>query len=175
MPIYCGNNMNDPKLITGTHGLGTNYQCMRRGIGIGRHLPYDAVYAQPHAPIDGRRFYCGNAIVPPAVGGYFAVGSPSKCQQIGVGVGKAQRAAMGAPVAMYFIRFVLPYILFCLISVAIFLIFYFTKPKFLLKKDNNKPEYIIDWSKFVPYYLVLCLITAIILWWFWKKYIRRWV
>ena len=173
MPIYCGNNATDPRVVSGTHVLGTNYQCLRKGIAVGRHLPYDASYTQPHVPIDGRRFYCGNAPVLPAGGGYFANGSASKCLQNGVGVGKAQRAAMGPPAAMYFIRFVLPYLLFFFIVGGIFLIFYFTKPKFLKMKKNMKN--VIDWSKFIPYYLVVCLVVAIIIWWFWKKFVRRWV
>ena len=118
---------------------------------------------------------CGNADVPPPGGGHFAVGSPSKCQQIGVGVGKAQRAAMGAPVAMYFIRFVLPYLLFFLISGVIFLIFYFIKPKFMVKKDPKTQKNVIDWSKFIPNYAVACLLVAILIWVFWKRYVRRWV
>jgi len=172
--MYCGNQANYLGLVAGTHFLGTNYQCMRRGIGIGRHLPYDATYTQPHVPIDGRRFYCGNAPVLPPGGGHFAIGSASKCQQIGVGVGKAQRAAMGPPAFMYFTRFVLPYLLFFLITGGIFVIFYFTKPKFLVKKDLYGKD-VIDWSKFIPYYLVSCLIIAIVIWWFWKRFVRRWV
>lgn len=171
--MYCGNQGNFPGLASGTHFLGTNYECLRRGIGIGSHLPYDPAYAQGHAPIDARRFYCGNDPVAPA--GYFAVGSASKCQQIGVGVGKAQRAALGPPFAMYFIRFVLPYLLFLVLSGVIFVIFYFVKPKFLVKKDTNTNKNVIDWSKFLPYYSVACLVVAIIIWWFWKRFVRRWV
>jgi hypothetical protein len=169
--MYCGNQANFPGLVAGTHVLGTNYECLRRGIGVGSHLPYDNSYAQPHVPVDARRFYCGNN--PAAPVGYFTVGSPSKCQQIGIGVGKAQRAALGPPFAMYFIRFVLPYLLFLLLVGGIFVIFYFTKPKFLIKKDPNMNKIVIDWSKFLPYYAVACLIVAIIIWWFWKMYIRR--
>lgn len=173
--MYCGNSVNYPGLVNGTHFLGTNYQCLRRGIGIGRHLPYDASYAQPYVSIDARRFYCGNAPVPPPGGGYFAVGSPSKCQQIGVGIGKAHRAAMGPPAAMYFIRFILPYLLFFLIIGGFFLVFYFTKPKFLVKKESNTQKVVIDWGKFIPYYTISCLVTGILIWWFWKTYVRRWI
>lgn len=172
--MYCGNQANYPGLVSGTHFLGTNYQCMRKGIGIGRHLPYDSSYTGPHVPVDPRRFYCGNAHVPPVAGGYLATGSPSKCRMIGVGVGKAQRAAMGAPYGMNFVRYYLPYILFLLIIIVIFVILYFTKPKFITNKDSNN-KYIIDWVKFVPYFLLTCLIVAIIIWWFWKRFVRRWI
>jgi hypothetical protein len=173
--IYCGNSANYNGLITGTHVPGTNYQCMRRGIGIGLHLPYDESYTQPYAPIDGRKFYCGNAPAPPIGGGYFAIGSASKCQQIGVGVGKAQRASLGPPTAMFFIRFVLPYLLFFLIIGIIFIVFYYKKPNFLTKEDSKNSKNIVDWGKFLPYYTISCLITGIIIWWFWKKYVRRWI
>ena len=176
MPTYCGNNMNDYRLVTGTHTLGTNYQCLRKGIAVGRNLPYDATYTQPYTPVDNRKFYCGNSVIPPVDGGYFAVGSPSKCLQNGVGIGKIQRAAMGQSAMQYFIRYILPYLIFFIITGGIFIIFYFIKPQFLVKKDINKPsQFIIDWSKFIPYYLTVCIIIAIIIWWFWKKFVRKWV
>jgi len=172
MPIYCGNNANYPGLLAGTHVLGTNYGCMRKGIGVGSHLPYDAAYAGPYAPVDPRRFYCGNnPVVPP---GYLAAGSPSKCLSTGIGIGKAQRAAMGPPAFMYFTRYVLPYVLFFLIISGIFAILYFTKPKFVTKKDSRNKD-VIDWSKFVPYFIVACLVVAIIIWFFWKRFVRRWI
>lgn len=171
---YCGNDANFAGLSTGTHVIGTNYQCLRKGIGVGRNIPYDAAYATPHTPIDPRRFYCGNAAVLPAGGGHFAMGSPSKCLQIGVGVGKAQRAAMGPPAFMYFIRYILPYILFILISGGIFSVLYFTKPDFVSKKDNNNKN-VIDWGKLIPFYLLFSLTAVIIIWWFWKRFVRRWI
>lgn len=172
--MYCGNNATFPGLISGTHFLGTNYQCLRKGIGIGSHLPYDEVYANPHAPVDERKFYCGNqANVPPGAT-YFGMGSPSKCLAIGVGVGKAQRARNGPPYGMYFIRHILPYLLFFLIVSGIFVILYVVKPKFVTKKDHQNID-VIDWSKFTPYYIVVCLLSAIFIWWFWKHFVRRWV
>jgi hypothetical protein len=174
MPTYCGNNLNHPSLIAGTHVLGTNYQCMRKGIGVGSHLPYDTAYAGVYNPVDPRRFYCGNADVAPVAGGYLAVGSPSKCLQIGIGVGKSQRAGLGPPAFMYFIRYVLPYLLFLLIIGGIFLGLYFTKPKFVTKKDYRNQD-VIDLSKFIPYFIITCLVVGIILWWFWKTFVRIWI
>lgn len=170
MPIYCGNNLNDHKLIAGTHTLGNNYQCLRKGIMVGRNLPYDASYAGVYAPVDPRRFYCGNALDLPV--GYFGTGSPSKCLSIGVGVGKAQRVVMGVPYGLNFVRYYLPYILFLFIIIGIFTILYFVKPKFVTKKDINNKD-IIDWAKFVPYFVIACLVLVIIIWWFWKRFVRR--
>jgi hypothetical protein len=155
---YCGNNANFPGLITGTHIIGTNYQCLKKGIGVGSNLPYDPQYAVPYVPIDGRRFYCGNNdIVPPT---YTAIGSTSKCLATGVGIGKARKAALGPPNIPYqlsaFVKSILLYILFFSVLITVFCIFYFKKPKFLIKKDLN-----VDWEKFWLYYTVICLITYI--------------
>jgi len=174
MPIYCGNNLNDPKLVSGTHVLGTNYQCLRRGIGVGINLPYDATYAGVYAPVDPRKFYCGTAAVPPPAGGYFAVGSPSKCLAIGVGVGKARRAAMGPPAFMYFIRYILPYVLFFVMAGGVFAYFYFAKPVFITKRNQDN-DIVIDWEKFIPYYFLITIIIGILIWLIWKRFILRWI
>ena len=172
--MYCGNDLNFQGLVSGTHFLGTNYECLRKGIAVGSNLPYDSKYSGAHSPVDGRKFYCGKDTVVPPTGGYFAVGSPSKCLAVGVGIGKAQRAAMGPPAFMYFIRYVLPYLLFFVIISAVFAILYFVKPKYITKKDNKNND-IIDWDKFTPYYIIICLITAIFIWWFWRRFVRRWI
>lgn len=171
---YCGNNLNYPGLINGTHIVGTNYECLRRGIGIGSNLPYDGDYAGLYAPVDPRKFYCGNDVVLPPAGGYFAQGSPSKCLQIGVGIGKSQRAGLGPPAFMYFIRYVLPYLLFLFMNGMVFILLYLLKPNFISKKSIEGKQ-IIDWSKFIPYFLVSCLVIGILIWLFWRQYVRRWI
>jgi hypothetical protein len=170
MPTYCGNNLNNPKLVAGTHVVGTNYQCLRKGIGVGSHLPYDSSYAGPYAPVDPRRFYCGNAAIIPA--GYFAAGSPSKCLQVGIGVGKVMRAGLGPPAFMYFIRYVLPYLLFCLLTGMGFTFVYFYQLKFFVKEGHNK-KVVIDWDKFIPYFVSYMLVISVLIWFIWKKIILR--
>ena len=172
---YCGNNINFPGLVAGTHVSGTNYQCLRRGIGVGYHLPYDAAYAQPHMPIDQRRFYCGNAPVPPPAGGYFAVGSASKCMQIGVGVGKARKAGQGPPWGMNFIRYYLPFLLFFSVVGSILAVGIVVKPKFISKIDKETNKMVIDWSKFIPYFSLFVVLVALLIWIIWKRFVRRWV
>ena len=167
---YCGNKANFTGLINGTHIIGTNYQCLRKGIGVGLHLPYDNNYTLPYVPIDNRKYYCGKQQEIPIAGNYFALGSPSKCLSIGIGVGKSQTSLNGVPRSFYFIRYFLPYILFIFINSIIFIIFYISKPVFLSKKDNENKN-IIDWSKFIPYYLLSCLTIFILIFYFWKKYI----
>ena len=172
MPIYCGNNLNNQKLISGTHVLGTNYQCLRRGIGVGRNLPYDDAFSQPYVPVDNRKFYCGNSDILPPAGGYFSIGSPSKCMQVGVGVGKIQRAAMGLNARDYFIRYILKYIIVLFISGGIFSILYFIKPSFVMKTKNKKT--VIDWGKLIPFFFLFSLIVVVIVWHVWKRFVMRW-
>lgn len=171
--IYCGNNHNHPKLTSGTHVIGTNYQCLRKGIGLGYNQPYDAKYETHYIPIDQRRFYCGVSgdIVPPH---YFANGSPSKCLQKGVGIGKARRVERGRPLGMNFIRYYLPWILFLLIAGGVFLGFYLGKPKFLMTKKSNDTEE-VNWKIFFIYYVLCCTNIFFIIWWFWIMFVRRWI
>jgi len=85
--MYCGNNRNSPDVVVGIKRIGTRYECLKRGIGIGMNLPFDPTYAQPYDPIDRTRIYCGNANRHPD--GYDRMGSPSLCQRKGVGIGKS--------------------------------------------------------------------------------------
>ena len=161
---YCGNKANFAGLFSGSHVLGTNYQCLRKGIGVGLNLPVDASYGSPYIPIDSRKFYCGKSLLIPSRK-YFAIGSPAKCLSIGVGVGKAQKAQKankrGIRTNMKFSSSTggvhseeyIPYIF-----LGVFIIFYLTKPKCITKKDDNQ-MIVIDWSKFIRIYLLSCLIS----------------
>lgn len=90
MSIYCGNNRNNPDLVSGRKRLGTRYECFRKGVGVGRNLPYDKAYSTPYIPIDDFKVYCGKKTrLPP---GYDRMGSASQCLHKGIGVGKSLRA-----------------------------------------------------------------------------------
>lgn len=169
MPIYCGNNLNDTKLTSGTHNIGTNYQCLRKGIGVGLNLPYDPSYSRPYRPIDGRKFYCGKSRRPPADGGYFANGSPSKCLQKGVGIGKKQianRRRGGARFAFSNINMTTInwYIIFVAIIIVLSVLFYFIKPKIITKQDPKHPtnpeKTVIDTTKFIALILVISILIV---------------
>lgn len=173
MPIYCGNNLNDPKLKSRTHNIGTNYQCLRKGIGVGINLPYDPAYSRPYRPIDNRKFYCGKSRRLPSRSGYFAIGSPSKCLQKGIGIGKKQIANKRAGGSRFSFSNMNtnkfnPYIIF-LISIAILSVsFYFIKPKIITKPNPKYPidsnKIVIDTKKFIFVVLVISiLITVLIL------------
>jgi len=88
--MYCGNNRQSSKVRSGEQVIGTRYGCLKKGIGVGMHLPYDPEYAQRFVPIDGRKIYCGELDQLPA--GYDLFGSNSMCYFKGVGTGKAIKA-----------------------------------------------------------------------------------
>ena len=88
---YCGNNASNPKIVNGTHVVGSLYKCLKKGVGVGKYvLPFDPSYLLPYNPIDNRKYYCGTKQGVP--NGYFARGSPSLCFRKGVGVGKKLNA-----------------------------------------------------------------------------------
>ena len=90
MALYCGNNRLDPDVVSGRKIIGTRYQCMKKGIGVGMNLPFDPLYAIPYSPIDRSKIYCGNERRLPR--GYTRMGSPASCLRKGVGIGKKIRA-----------------------------------------------------------------------------------
>ncbi len=91
--IYCGPNNNIPENYD---TKGTRYQCLRKGIGVGLHLP--ANRRPPGVLPDGtiipldpnrERWYCGNQVPHPA--GYVGYATPYECLRKGVGVGLWKR------------------------------------------------------------------------------------
>lgn len=85
--MYCGNNRRNSKVLSGQQVIGTRYGCLKKGIFVGKSLPYDPEYANGYVPVDGRKIYCGEAKELP--NGYDLLGSNSMCYFTGVGVGKA--------------------------------------------------------------------------------------
>jgi hypothetical protein len=159
MVTYCGNNLNHSSLVSGTHVLGTSYQCLRKGIYVGSKLPYDKAFdvnvSGPYAPVDPRRVYCGNANVVPA--GYDRIGSPSNCLQTGVGVGKSQRAQMGPPSYAKFYAL----ILFCWIAVGTALLV--GKPSIVLAKKDDDKHRKVNVGKFILWFVGICSVLTLCL------------
>lgn len=169
MPTYCGNNNSNPRLIHngGDHIIGSRHQCLKKGIGLGIHMPIDPSYNGPYNPIDQRKFYCGdNAMLPP---GYDAFGTLQQCFTKGVGVGR-RKIALGVipnpnPIPIPHLAFnpivngdtgFKKYIYIYIVSIAIFITALLSiKPDFIKKKDD-KDE--IDWNIFF-YYLALFIIV----------------
>lgn len=163
---YCGNNKAFSGLLSGTHVIGTNYQCLQKGIGLGFNKPYDPEYNKPYVPIDTRKFYCGLKDKVPKK--YFAVGSPSKCLQKGVGVGKKLKnytenkkeidKSEDLDLSFSFKDSKdYSYLYITIISIIPFLILYTIKPFFIKKLDKDK-KYVIDWGKFMCYYICITVL-----------------
>jgi len=88
--IYCGNNQKSPQLIQngGDCVLGTNWLCLRKGIGHGLHSPIDLEFLN-YEPIDPpEKIYCGN---PPLPDRYERFARRHNCLQKGIGIGKRIR------------------------------------------------------------------------------------
>lgn len=93
MPLYCGNNRLSPRIVIDGQRIGTRYECLKKGIMVGRNLPFDPDYAVDYDPIDRTRTYCGTQRYKPA--NYNRMGSPSSCLRTGVGIGRRMRALQG--------------------------------------------------------------------------------
>lgn len=154
--IYCGNNSIATPLLNGTARIGTNYECLRKGIGKGRSLPYDVSFNVPRIPIDSRRFYCGEKRDMPTR--YFARGSPSKCLAVGIGIGKSQRLQGRNNIL---ISVFVPFFIYTIAIGLTFLILIVTKIG--LKKNEKDGKTVVDWEKMIPYMLVSTLIFIMIL------------
>lgn len=162
--IYCGNNAQNPDLLSGALTLGTRSRCLRKGIGVGRNLPLDPSYAGPYAPIDARREYCGDASEMPD--GYDIVGNLPRCLQRGVGIGKAQRAAAGFSPKNYGLagepdssRGGLYLVVFAVGAAVLFLFLYLVKPGMRQKKNRKQ----IVWKKFALVYSLTMICFGVLL------------
>jgi len=85
---YCGNNALSPHLIEngGNKILGTNYECLKTGIGFGIHAPLDMDFINYQAIDPPDNIYCGDKT--PLPDRYDAFGRRSSCLRKGVGQGK---------------------------------------------------------------------------------------
>jgi|JI6StandDraft_1071083.scaffolds.fasta_scaffold1314729_1 hypothetical protein len=83
--IYCGNNRLHKPLVNGQVVKGTRYQCLKKGIAIGKNMEPDDMDVD-YAPIYNPRIFCGNGNILPDK--YKRLGQPYECLQMGIGVGK---------------------------------------------------------------------------------------
>lgn len=82
MQIYCGNNRYE--LVGGTKRLGTPYECLKQGVGVGLHASLEN-YNPQYEPIVPNTTYCGSAARVPAGK---TLGTLSQCLVKGIGIGK---------------------------------------------------------------------------------------
>jgi hypothetical protein len=90
MPVYCGNNRLNKRVRSGKLHIGTRYECLRQGVGLGLRLPINPDYTDKYLPIDERRMYCGTKHMLPT--GYDVMGNLPQCHSKGVGIGMRKKA-----------------------------------------------------------------------------------
>ena len=193
-PTLCVGNRLDPRLVRGTHVLGSKYQCLRKGFGTGSHLPYDPKYLLDYEPVDPRRFYCGTKDLPE---GYFADGSPAICFRKGLGAGRRVKAVRKAGRSSFLLDeskssdVSLPLLVSQELSdssmsisedcpdekhasfgfgnkngncrtyqrialmAMVFIFLYIFKPWFVMEEEKGNKRKVINWNKFLFYYLLI--------------------
>lgn len=188
--IYCGNNYLDPRVVSKEVVIGNRYSCLRKGVGVGMHLPDDESYLE-YRPIDTRKIYCG--LKEPTPEEYDYTGSLSQCFQKGVGVGKKKRItenrgdsrrsnSNGSNDSFYSAKTSFSFhmsgsennrekytkllykilIPFVLLSAVIFVVLYLAKPKIILNRSVDTKT--IDWNRFMTIYILsLVVLLSIIM------------
>ena len=84
--MYCGNNAEYARQKN--LAIGNRYKCMKKGIGVGLHLPLNDAYEYKYDPIDTTKVYCGTKHLP---NGYDRLGNNPECFRKGVGVGMLKK------------------------------------------------------------------------------------
>ena len=153
--VYCGNNLN--VLNNNKFVAGNNYQCLKKGINVGKYQKCDKNYAKEFTPINNNfKIFCGKEKNAAKIPQNSIVGTPTLCLQKGVGVGKKIRSSQikcknkNFIILSIILTIILLFILFGLIIIKI-------KPKFLLK-ENDK----FDKTKLSFFILILILFMLII-------------
>jgi len=154
--LYCGNNSSDVGLLNGSKVLGTRSRCLRKGVGRGMRLPYDPTYLGAYTPIDGRNIYCGDQQQLPD--GYSTMGNLPQCLVKGIGIGKKKRAEKGPPI----VKKSIPFVIFFILSGALFSVLYFYKPNIVTTTDSDNVTS-IDWVKFLSFYIPTCVLLAVVI------------
>ena len=146
MNIYCGNNALDQSLTSGEKIIGNRYDCLRKGIAIGKNLPK---YTGEYQKIDNRKIFCGKSNILPNTHDY--LGNLPMCLSKGVGIGRS-RFSFNKHSFTYVFYIILFGISFFLLS----LILYKIKPAFVRKNKISSP----NWLKIILFsFLISTLIT----------------
>ena len=89
--IYCGNNAKSKKLTKEKYKIGRSYECLRKGIGVGRNLPLNTDMLGPYKPIKKRTFFCGKKSNWDRQK-YDRIGDPTECLRAGIVIGQKLKA-----------------------------------------------------------------------------------
>ena len=170
MSIYCGNNAENEELKTGKLTLGTRYQCLQKGFGVGSHLPLPSKLDQDYVPIDTRKIYCGNQDVLP--NDYDYLGNLPMCLQKGVGIGrnaKIQKYKASTIWGKY--KYIYAFTsLYVIIVSTIAMLLYFTRPDWIWVKDGKNKK--LNVTRYVLINLVQAIILGLLLFLIWYKVFR---
>ena len=165
MNIYCGNNALHDDIVINGKVIGNRYQCLRKGIGSGLNMPLDISYAGEYVPIDDTKIYCGNQDILPE--GYNRLGNNPQCLQKGVAIGKRTKALRGGT-TISFLKDNIFILFYIVVEILFFIIMYYIKPSFLTKviydQSNNTPTptIVIDWTKFIFFFISISLVLYLI-------------
>ena len=157
MPIYCGNNRQNSKLISGELDIGTRSQCLKKGVGVGLNQPIDPDYLDNYEPLYVDNFFCGdNEDDAP---NNYRIGTLAQCLQKGVSIGKLQKAQNNnEPVDDDEHNFILKFTLILFVDIMYLLFILYFKPKFFLIKDTND----LNTRKIILFWLLITLILSIL-------------
>ena len=163
MPIYCGNNKNNKKLISGEADIGTRYECFKKGFGIGFNQPIDPEYLDDYEPIYQNNIYCGNKDDEIEIN--YKPGTLPQCLQKGVAIGKLKKAQENYDLGNSFIEdneddFILKITLILFLNIISTLIIIYFKPKFFL---NLKTDNSFNCYKVILFLLLLSLLSSYLL------------
>ena len=60
MPIYCGNNSKNRRLISGELDIWKRSECLKKGVCVGLNQPIDPDYLDDYEPLYIDNFFCGD-------------------------------------------------------------------------------------------------------------------
>ena len=151
--------------------LGTRYQCLKKGFGVGRHLPLPPKLDQNYMPIDERKIYCGNEDNLPA--SYDYLGNLPLCLQKGVGIGrnvKIQQYKASGVWGKY--KYIYAFsILYLIIVITTGMLLYYTQPNVIWLKDKSGKK-TLNVTRYIIVNVVQGIIWGILLFLIWYKRFR---
>lgn len=161
MEIYCGNNELYPGLANDSHTIGTRYECLKKGVGIGLNLKksIDVKYS----PIDERKIYCGNKNNLPT--GYDYMGNGPLCMQKGAGIGMSlQRSHSKKGVTFGFVGpRPIKRIVANICAIILFIILIKVKPKIIQRNPDNGEKKSLSWYKtLIMFFIIMAVFNIIV-------------
>ena len=172
MPIYCGNNSKNRRLISGELDIGKRSECLKKGVGVGLNQPIDPDYLDDYEPLYIDNFFCGDD--EDDVPNNYRMGTLAQCLQKGVAVGKLQKAQtdndsgdLNENDTEY--NFILKFTLILFIDIIYLLFILYFKPKFFRVKDTNN----LNTRKIILFFFLITLILYFLFFILFKNQLTR--